>query len=62
MGEAALSVHKNQSEGKIGVLCLAPEPGQGIDDRELREKVGEDKITLYQRHAAGSAVSSGGAA
>ena len=53
VGEAALSVHKNQSEGKIGVLCLAPQPGQGIDDPELRDKVGEDKITLYQRHAAG---------
>ena len=61
VGEAALSVHQNQSEGKIGVLCLAPQPGQGIDDPELREKVGEDKITLYQRHAAGAA-SSGGAA
>ncbi len=55
VGEAALSVHKNQSEGKIGVLCLAPEAGQGIDDPELRAKVGEDKITLYQRHAAGGA-------
>jgi crotonyl-CoA reductase len=53
VGEAALSVHKNQSEGKIGVLCLAPQAGQGIDDPELREEVGEDKITLYQRHAAG---------
>jgi crotonyl-CoA reductase len=34
------------------VLCLAPQAGPGIDDPELREKVGEDKITLYQRHAA----------
>jgi crotonyl-CoA reductase len=55
VGEAALSVHKNQSEGKIGVLCLAPQAGQGIDDPELRAKVGEEKITLYQRHAAGGA-------
>jgi crotonyl-CoA reductase len=41
-------VHHNQHEGKIGVLCLAPEKGQGIDDPEFREKVGEDKITLFR--------------
>lgn len=48
-GDAALAVHKNQIEGKAGVLCLAPEKGLGIDDPEFREKVGEDKITLFQR-------------
>lgn len=52
-GEAALAVHRNQVEGKAGVLCLAPEAGQGILDHELREKVGEDKITLFQRHERG---------
>ena len=26
--------------------------GLGIDDRELREKVGEDRITLFRRHGA----------
>ena len=51
VGEAAYSVHKNLHEGKIGVLCLAPEEGLGIDDPELREAVGEDKITLFRRHA-----------
>ncbi|HYF46274.1 MAG TPA: crotonyl-CoA carboxylase/reductase [Acidimicrobiales bacterium] len=49
-GEAALQVHHNEHEGKIGVLCLAPEEGLGIDDPELREKIGEDKITLFRRH------------
>jgi crotonyl-CoA reductase len=53
VGEAALKVHKNQGEGKLGVLCLAPEAGQGITDPEKRERIGEDKITLYQRHARG---------
>ena len=48
-GAAALAVHKNEIEGKAGVLCLAPEEGLGIDDPELREKVGEDKITLFRR-------------
>src|SRR5690242_5012832 len=52
VGEAAYSVHKNLHEGKIGVLCLAPEAGMGIDDPEFRDKVGEDKITLFRRHGA----------
>jgi crotonyl-CoA reductase len=51
-GEAAYQVHKNLHEGKIGVLCLAPEEGLGIDDPEFREQVGEDKITLFRRHGA----------
>jgi crotonyl-CoA reductase len=49
-GEAAYQVHHNLHEGKLGVLCLAPEEGLGIDDPEFREKVGEDKITLFRRH------------
>jgi crotonyl-CoA reductase len=52
VGDAAFAVHHNLHEGKIGVLCLAPEEGQGIDDRELREQVGEDRITLFRRHGA----------
>jgi len=51
VGEAAYAVHKNLHEGKIGVLCLAPGEGMGIDDPEFREKVGEDKITLFRRHS-----------
>lgn len=50
-GEAAYQVHKNMHEGKLGVLCLAPEEGLGIDDPEFRAKVGEDKITLARRYA-----------
>ena len=52
MGEAAYAVHKNLHEGKIGVLCLAPEEGVGIDDPAFREQVGEDRITLFRRHGA----------
>lgn len=48
-GEAAYQMHRNLHEGKIGVLCLASGEGQGIDDPELREQVGEDKITLFRR-------------
>jgi crotonyl-CoA reductase len=49
-GEAAYQVHKNLHEGKLGVLCLAPQEGLGIDDPELRARIGEDKITLFRRH------------
>jgi len=49
VGEAVYAVHHNLHEGKIGVLCLAPEEGLGIDDPEFRAKVGEDKITLFRR-------------
>jgi crotonyl-CoA reductase len=52
VGEAAYQVHKNLHEGKIGVLCLAPEEGLGVDDPEFRAKVGEDKIALFRRHGA----------
>jgi crotonyl-CoA reductase len=52
VGEAAYQVHHNLHEGKIGVLCLAPEEGLGIDDPEFRQQVGEDKITLFRRHGA----------
>lgn len=53
VGDAALKVHHNEAEGKIAVLCMAPEAGQGISDPAKREAIGEDKITLYQRHARG---------
>jgi crotonyl-CoA reductase len=48
-GEAAFQMHHNMHEGKIGVLCLAPEEGLGIDDPELRAKIGEDKLTVFRR-------------
>jgi crotonyl-CoA reductase len=52
VGEAAYQVHKNLHEGKIGVLCLAPREGLGIDDPGLRARVGEDRIGLFRRHGA----------
>lgn len=50
-GDAAYSVHHNQHEGKIGVLCLAPREGMGIDDPEFRSIVGEDRINIFRPHA-----------
>jgi crotonyl-CoA reductase len=49
VGEAAAQVHFNLHEGKIGVRCLAPSDGLGIDDPMFRERVGEDKITVFRR-------------
>ncbi len=48
-GEAALKIHRNEHEGKIGILCLAPTEGLGIEDPAKRERIGEDKITLFRR-------------
>jgi crotonyl-CoA reductase len=50
VGDAALKIHRNEHEGKIGVLCLAPEEGLGIDDPERRDRVGESRITVFRRH------------
>ncbi|SHE62046.1 crotonyl-CoA carboxylase/reductase [Ferrithrix thermotolerans DSM 19514] len=50
VGEATKLVHQNKHEGKVGILCLASAPNLGIDDPEFREKIGEDKVTLFARH------------
>jgi crotonyl-CoA reductase len=49
-GEAANQVHHNLVEGKVGVLCLAPEEGLGVTDDALRAQH-LDQITLFRRHA-----------
>jgi crotonyl-CoA reductase len=49
VGAATRAVHRNEHEGKIGVLCLAPREGLGIDDPEKRQRIGEDKITTFRR-------------
>ena len=36
VGQAALDVHHNLHQGKVGVLCLAPEEGLGVRDPEMR--------------------------
>lgn len=48
-GEAAFQVHKNLHEGKIGVLCMAPKPGLGITNPDLRAKVGESKLSYFKQ-------------
>jgi crotonyl-CoA reductase len=38
VGQAALDVHHNRHQGKVGVLCLAPEEGLGVRDHDLRAR------------------------
>jgi crotonyl-CoA reductase len=38
-GEAAYEVHRNIHQGKVGVLCLAPEEGLGVTDHQMRENL-----------------------
>ena len=37
-GQAAYEVHRNLHQGKVGVLCLAPEEGLGVRDTERRQR------------------------
>ncbi|HEX6937739.1 MAG TPA: crotonyl-CoA carboxylase/reductase [Actinomycetes bacterium] len=37
-GQAAFDVHRNLHQGKVGVLCLAPEEGLGVRDAQLRAR------------------------
>ncbi|MYV91349.1 crotonyl-CoA carboxylase/reductase [Streptomyces sp. SID1034] len=43
--EAARLVQTNRHTGKVGVLALAPEPGLGITDPELRARIGEERLS-----------------
>jgi len=38
VGQAAYDVHRNLHQGKVGVLCLAPEEGLGVRDDALRQR------------------------
>ncbi len=37
-GQATYEVHRNAHQGKVGVLCLAPQEGLGVSDPEMRER------------------------
>ncbi|MEU0878697.1 crotonyl-CoA carboxylase/reductase [Lentzea sp. NPDC005914] len=38
-GAATAAVHRNEHTGKVGVLCLAPDPGLGVEDHETRARL-----------------------
>jgi crotonyl-CoA reductase len=37
-GQAAYDVHRNLHQGKVGVLCLAPQEGLGVRDEQMRAR------------------------
>ncbi|MGZ4446146.1 MAG: crotonyl-CoA carboxylase/reductase [Nocardioides sp.] len=47
VGQATLDVHHNLHQGKVGVLCLAPEEGLGVRNEELRDQH-IDKINIFR--------------
>src|SRR3954454_13621763 len=49
VGQAALDVHHNLHQGKVGVLCLAPEEGLGVRNEELRA-THLDQINAFRGH------------
>ena len=40
-------MHRNQHQGKVGVLCLAPEEGLGVRDPEKRARF-ETQINRFR--------------
>lgn len=52
VGEATRLVQRNEHIGKVGVLCLAPEPGLGVTDPERRARIGEDRLNPLRPFAA----------
>ncbi len=54
VGEAARLVQQNSHVGKVGVLCLAPRTGLGIEDWELRRRLGERRLTPFRNSAGAS--------
>ncbi|WP_217995782.1 crotonyl-CoA carboxylase/reductase [Kribbia dieselivorans] len=47
VGQAALDVHHNKHQGKVGVLTLAPEAGLGVTDTEKRAQF-ETEINRFR--------------
>lgn len=55
-GDAVRSVQQNAHHGKVGVLCLAPETGMGVDDAERRNKH-IDRINVFATASSGTTPS-----
>ncbi|MBQ1075639.1 crotonyl-CoA carboxylase/reductase [Micromonospora sp. C31] len=53
--EATRLVQRNAHIGKIGVLSLAPKPGLGITDPDLRVRLGEDRVAPLRGFAPADA-------
>jgi crotonyl-CoA reductase len=51
VAQAAHELDANAHVGKVGVMCLAAEEGLGIEDPELREQIGAEKIETFRKYA-----------
>ncbi len=51
VAQGAHELDANEHVGKVGVLCLAEEEGLGIEDPELRAKIGEAKVETFRKYA-----------
>jgi crotonyl-CoA reductase len=49
VAEAAHQVDINAHVGKVGVLCLAPEEGLGVEDPQRRAEIGESRVGLFRK-------------
>ncbi len=47
VGQAAYDVHRNAHQGKVGVLCLAPEEGLGVRNTQMRAQY-EQEINRFR--------------
>jgi crotonyl-CoA reductase len=45
---ATRSVQTNQHIGKVGVLCLAPEPGLGVTDPSARARIDDKRLHAFR--------------
>jgi crotonyl-CoA reductase len=48
--EAAYGLQANTHMGKVGIRCLAPEEGLGVEDPERREQIGEPRIEMFRKY------------
>ncbi|HET9938460.1 MAG TPA: crotonyl-CoA carboxylase/reductase [Gaiella sp.] len=55
VGVAARAVQLNEHMGKVGILCLAEREGLGVEDAELRERVGVERLRPLRADADGVA-------
>ena len=47
-----IEMHHNRHEGKIGILCAAQREGLGVTNPELRQRIGEERLSIFRRHDA----------
>jgi crotonyl-CoA reductase len=48
VADAAREVQLNRHVGKVGVLCLAEREGLGVEDAQLRARLGEERLKLFR--------------